>query len=64
MTDVHDNTAAQVDFHEVAQDLNQSFHIADAQAARKKAEEGNTLGKLWSDIVDDMLGARKPARTV
>ena len=57
MSDVHDNTAAPVDFHELAEKLETA-----AAAVKQRAEQGQgTMKQLWEGVVEDIFGPKRAA---
>ena len=55
MSDVHDNTAAPVDYPNLADRLETA--AAGVKASAKRSQ--GTLGKLWEDVVDDIFGPKR-----
>lgn len=65
MSDVHDNSAVEIDFHGLADRLSSATAAFQRSVTRHRGNEvetgQSTLKQLWNGLLDDMLGARKGA---
>lgn len=58
MSEVHDNNAANVDFHEVAERLEGVVKGMEEVVKDVKSDAPGVVRQLWDGVVEDMLGKR------
>lgn len=58
MSDVHDNNAMAVDFHEIAEKLEGVVEDAKEMGREVGKGEPGVVRQLWDGMVDDVLGRK------
>lgn len=59
MSEVHDNTAAPVDFHALAERMQGTV----GKVKERARESQGTMRQLWEGVVDDVFGPQQPRMT-
>ena len=63
MVDVHDNTAVDVDFHEVASRFSVGAAAGELAGTSSPLRERGGLKQIWDGFLDDLLGPGKADRS-
>lgn len=61
MSDVHDNNAMTVDFHEMAEKLEGVVKGVSEAVRDTKMEAPGVVKQIWAGMVDDVFGSKKGA---
>ena len=62
-SEVHDNNAHHVDFHDVAEKLNQTAKSVSQGVEREAEVAGGFVKQLWGGLMDDVFGAKQRSRS-